>query len=175
MEFPSWHLQTPRFATPSLQTGPPSYRTEAGYNLLLKPSGARWWRLDYRYSGKRKTLSMGVYPDVSLKGARTRRDEARKLLAADVDPGENRKALKALKATKIEQGSNSFEVVAREWFAKYSPGYAKGHADKIIRRLERDMFPWIGSRPIAEITAPELLQSLRRIEARGFLCVAYCK
>lgn len=114
MELPSWHLQTPRFATPSLQTGPPSYRTEAGYNLLLKPNGARWWRLDCRYGGKRKTLSMGVYPDVSLKEARTRRDEARKLLAADVDPGENRKALKA---TKIEQGSNSFEVVESPRFS----------------------------------------------------------
>lgn len=141
-----------------------------GLYLLLKPNGSRWWRLDYRFGGKRKTLSMGVYPDVGLKEARTRRDEARKLLAADVDPGENRKAIKA---TKDEQSANSFEVVAREWFAKISPSWAKGHADKIIRRLERDLFPWLGSRPIAEITAPELLQSLHRIEARGVLETAH--
>lgn len=141
-----------------------------GLYLLLKPNGSRWWRLDCRFGGKRKTLSMGVYPDVGLKEARTRRDEARKLLAADVDPGENRKAIKA---TKDEQSANSFEVVAREWFAKISPSWAKGHADKIIRRLERDLFPWLGSRPIAEITAPELLQSLHRIEARGVLETAH--
>lgn len=141
-----------------------------GLYLLLKPNGARWWRLDYRFGSKRKTLSMGVYPDVSLKDARTRRDEARKLLAVDIDPGENRKAIKA---TKTEQAANSFEVVAREWFAKYSPGWAKGHAEKIIRRLERDIFPWLGNRPIMEITAPELLQSLHRIEARGVLETAH--
>jgi integrase len=141
-----------------------------GLYLLLKPNGARWWRLDYRFGGKRKTLSMGVYPDVGLKDARARRDEARKLLAADVDPGENRKAVKA---AKVEQGANSFEVVGREWFAKISPSWAKGHADKIIRRLERDLFPWLGSRPIAEITGPELLQTLRRIEARGVLETAH--
>lgn len=141
-----------------------------GLYLLLKPNGARWWRLDYRFGSKRKTLSMGVYPDVSLKDARTRRDEARKLLAVDIDPGENRKAIKA---TKTDQAANSFEVVGREWFAKNSPGWAKGHAEKIIRRLERDIFPWLGNRPIMEITAPELLQSLHRIEARGVLETAH--
>ena len=141
-----------------------------GLYLLLKPNGSRWWRFDYRFAGKRKTLSMGVYPDVSLKDARNRRDEARKLLAADIDPGENRKAKKT---AQTEQAANSFEVVAREWFAKYSTNWAKGHADKIIRRLERDIFPWLGSRPIAEITAPELLQSLRRIEERGVLETAH--
>lgn len=141
-----------------------------GLYLLLKPNGARWWRLDYRFGSKRKTLSMGVYPDVSLKDARTRRDEARKLLAVDIDPGENRKAIKA---TKTDQAANSFEVVGREWFAKNSPGWAKGHAEKIIRRLERDIFPWLGSRPIMEITAPEVLESLHRIEARGVLETAH--
>ncbi|MHB8915015.1 MAG: tyrosine-type recombinase/integrase [Thiobacillus sp.] len=141
-----------------------------GLYLLLKPNGARWWRLDYRFGSKRKTLSMGVYPDVSLKDARTWRDEARKLLAVDIDPGENRKAIKA---TKTDQAANSFEVVGREWFAKNSPGWAKGHAEKIIRRLERDIFPWLGNRPIMEITAPEVLQSLHRIEARGVLETAH--
>jgi integrase len=143
---------------------------EKGLFLLVTPSGGKWWRLKYRFNGKEKLLSLGVYPDTGLKDARSRRDEARKLLADGVDPSENRKAQKT---ARTEQAANSFEVVAREWFAKYSPTWAKGHADKIIRRLERDMFPWIGNRPIAEITAPELLQSLRRIEARGVLETAH--
>jgi len=141
-----------------------------GLYLLLNPNGSRWWRLDYRFDGKRKTLSMGVYPDVGLKEARERRDEARKQVAAGIDPGENRKAVKAARA---EGATNSFEVVAREWFAKHMPNWAKSHADKIIQRLDKDVFPWIGGRPIAEITAPELLVVLRRIEGRGALDTAH--
>ncbi|HKX53714.1 MAG TPA: integrase arm-type DNA-binding domain-containing protein, partial [Nitrosospira sp.] len=143
---------------------------ERGLYLLLKPNGSRWWRFDYRYGGKRKTLSMGVYPDVSLKEARNRRDEARKLLASDVDPGENRKAVKA---AKLEKAANSFEVVAREWYAKYSPTWNESHGERIIRRFERDIFPWIGSKPIAEIAAPELLTTVRRIEDRGAVETAH--
>ena len=141
-----------------------------GLYLLLNPNGSRWWRLDYRFDGKRKTLSMGVYPDVGLKEARERRDEARKQVAAGIDPGENRKAVKAARA---DRAANSFEVVAREWFAKHMPNWAKSHADKIIQRLDKDAFPWIGGRPIAEITAPELLLVLRRIEGRGALDTAH--
>jgi integrase len=143
---------------------------ERGLYLLLKPNGSRWWRFDYRYGGKRKTLSMGVYPDVSLKEARNRRDEARKLLASDVDPGENRKAVKA---AKIEKAANSFEVVAREWYAKYSPIWNSSHGERILRRFERDIFPWMGSKPIAEIAAPELLATVRRIEGRGAVETAH--
>jgi len=113
---------------------------------------------------------MGVYPDVSLKDARNRRDEARKLLASDVDPGENRKAVKA---AKLEKAANSFEVVAREWYAKYSPTWNESHGERIIRRFERDIFPWIGSKPIAEIAAPELLTTVRRIEDRGAVETAH--
>lgn len=143
---------------------------ERGLYLLLKPNGSRWWRFDYRYGGKRKTLSMGVYPDVSLKEARNRRDEVRKLLASDVDPGENRKAVKA---AKLEKAANSFEVVTREWYAKYSPTWNASHGERIIRRFERDIFPWIGSKPIAEIAAPELLTTVRRIEGRGAVETAH--
>lgn len=143
---------------------------ERGLYLLLKSNGSRWWRFDYRYGGKRKTLSMGVYPDVSLKEARNRRDEARKLLASDVDPGENRKAVKA---AKLEKAANSFEVVAREWYAKYSPTWNESHGERIIRCFERDIFPWIGSKPIAEIAAPELLTTVRRIEDRGAVETAH--
>ncbi|MBL8438427.1 MAG: integrase arm-type DNA-binding domain-containing protein [Zoogloeaceae bacterium] len=143
---------------------------EKGLYLLIHPNGGKWWRFDYRFGDKRKTLSMGVYPDVSLKDARERRDQARKLLAQDIDPGENRKVQKAAKQ---ERAANSFEVVAREWFAKNSPRWAKSHADKIIARLENDVFPWLGEKPIAEIKAPDLLVCLRRIEDRGAVDTAH--
>ena len=113
---------------------------------------------------------MGVYPDVSLKDARDRRDGVRKLLANSIDPGVHRKAAKS---ARVERAANSFEVVAREWFAKYEPNWAEHHADRIIRRFERDVFPSIGGRPIAEITAPELLAVVRKIEARGALETAH--
>ena len=135
-----------------------------GLYLEIAPAGGKWWRLKYRFDGKEKRISLGVYPDVGLKDARERRDAARKQLANGVDPGVVKKARKAASE---ERGANSFELVAREWFARYAPGWASSHADKIIQRLERDMFPWIGGRPIAEITAPELLSLLRRIEGRG--------
>lgn len=141
-----------------------------GMYLLVQPSGGRWWRWDYRFAGKRKTLSMGVYPDVSLKVARERRDTARKLLAAGVDPGEARKAERASRA---DEAANSFEGVSREWFARNASAWAPSHADKIIRRLERDVFPAIGARPIADVKAPELLAILRRIEERGAMDTAH--
>jgi Arm DNA-binding domain len=122
-----------------------------GLYLEISPTGGKWWRLKYRFNGKEKRLSLGVYPDVS---ARDRRDASRNVLADGIDPSENRKAMKSARADKA---ANSFEVVAREWFAKYSATWAINHSDRIIRRFERDIFPWIGGRPIAEVTAPELL------------------
>ena len=107
---------------------------------------------------------------MGLKDARERRDEARKLLADGVDPSENRKATKA---AKVERAGNSFEVVAREWFAKFSPTWNENHGNRIIRRLERYIFPWIGSKPIAEVTAPDLLATVQRIEKRGALETAH--
>ena len=143
---------------------------ERGLYLEVSTSGGKWWRLKYRFDGKEKRLSLGVYPDVSLKDARERRDAARKLLADGTDPSENRKAQKSARA---DRAANSFEVVAREWFAKYSATWAKDHGNRIIRRLERDIFPWIGGRPVAEIAAPELLTVVRRIEDRGALETAH--
>ena len=135
---------------------------ERGMYLLVKPDGARWWRFDYRrpVTHKRNTLSLGTYPDVSLKRAREKRDDARKLLADGIDPGEKRKAEATVTA-------DTFEAVAREWFAKYSPQWANDHASRNIRRLERDVFPWIGSKPLASVTAPDILAVLERIDARG--------
>lgn len=145
------------------QGKPVKISDEKGLYLLVNKAGA-YWRFDYRFDGKRKTLALGVYPDVGLKDARDRRDESRKLIAAGVDPGENRKAAKAARQ---ERATNSFEAVAREWYAKQATQWASSHANKIIRRLERDLFPWLGGKPVSEITAPMLLMALRRIESRG--------
>lgn len=150
-----------RNAKPSAK--PYKLADEKGLYLLVNAAG-KYWRLDYRFDGKRKTLSFGVYPDVRLADAREKREAARKLLANGVDPGEARKAQKAARA---DRAANSFEAVAREWFAKHSPSWAASHANKIIQRLEKDVFPWLGDKPIAEIPAPALLAVLRRIENRG--------
>jgi integrase len=143
---------------------------ERGLYLELSPSGGKWWRLKYRFDNKEKRLSLGVYPDVRLKNARDRRDKARKLLANGIDPSENRKTQKAVHA---DRAANSFEVVAREWFAKYAKTWAASHSERVVRLFERDIFPWIGGRPVADVTAPEILTVVRRIEARGALETAH--
>lgn len=143
---------------------------ERGLFLLVTPAGGKWWRLKYRFEGKEKLLSLGTYPDVSLKDARERRDSARKQLADGIDPSHSRKAQKALHQ---ERAANSFEAVAREWYAKYSTNWVETHGGRILRRLERDIFPFLGSKPIADITAPELLQVVRKIEERGALETAH--
>jgi integrase len=135
-----------------------------GLYLEISPRGGKWWRLKYRYHDKEKRLSLGVYPDTGLADARDRRDAARKLLAAGVDPSEHRKAEEA---AGIERAANSFEVVAREWHAKQSKTWVDDHASRIMLRLANDVFPWIGSRPIGEIGAKELLTTVNRIVSRG--------
>jgi integrase len=149
-----------------------AYRMADGGGMYLEvtPNGSKYWRLAYRHGGKQKTLALGVYPDVPLTLARARRDDARKLLAQDIDPGEQKKAVKAAGA---EKAANSFEVVAREWLAKHGKTLVASHTDRIVRRFEKDIFPWIGSKPIADITAPELLAVARRIESRGALETAH--
>lgn len=141
-----------------------------GLYLEISPSGGKWWRWKYRFGGKEKRISLGTYPDTSLADARDRRDAARKLLAAGIDFGEHRKAAKAAGET---AAANSFEVISREWFAKQKTKWADSHADKVIRRLERDIFPWMGKRPISEITVKELLKHLERIEQRGAIETAH--
>ena len=138
--------------------------------LLIQPNGAKYWRLDYRLAGKRKTLAIGVYPDMSLSDARERREQARKLIANGVDPVAVKQAQKV---SAIENVENSFEVIAREWFVRHAPNWKENHSSKIIARLEKDVFPWIGNRPIADITAPALLAAIRKIEARGALETAH--
>lgn len=141
-----------------------------GLYLEITPAGGKLWRQKYRFGGKEKRLAHGTYPEVSLAEARERRDDARKLLAAGTDPGEHKKAEKQAGE---DRAANNFEAVAREWFGKFAPNWAASHAGKIMGRLENDLFPWIGSRPVAEIKAPELLRCLRRIESRGALETAH--
>jgi len=142
---------------------------EKGMYLLVNNAG-KYFRLDYRFAGKRKTLALGVYPDVKLVEAREKRDAAKKMIASGIDPAQTRKVQKSIQ---IEQAGNSFEAVAREWHGKYSSNWAASHATKIIRRFELYIFPWLGSRPIAEITPPELLAVLRKIESKGTLETAH--
>lgn len=140
-----------------------------GLYLLVTPTGGKLWNLKYRIDGKEKKLSLGAYPDVSLAEARQKRDHARTLLASGVDPGDTKKAQKAAGVEETE----TFEVIAREWHSKFAPSWATSHAVKILRRLELYVFPWLGTRPIKSITAPELLSVLRRIEAKGTLETAH--
>jgi len=141
-----------------------------GLYLEISPTGGKLWRFKYRFDGKEKRLALGKYPEITLANARTRREAARELIANGVDPSEERKAKRAERVARLE---NNFEAVAREWFEKNSPNWAPTHADKIIKRLENDVFPWLGKRAIADITAPELLKVLRRIEERGAVDTAH--
>ena len=136
-----------------------------GLFLMVTPSGGKLWRFKYRFEGKEKKIAFGSYPEISLLDARQRRDDARKLLANNVDPSAVRKAQKQAHVEDTE----TVEVIAREWHEKFKSNWTEGHALKILRALERDVFPWIGKRPIKAIKAPELLTVLRRVESRGVL------
>ncbi|HEX5126643.1 MAG TPA: integrase arm-type DNA-binding domain-containing protein [Rhodocyclaceae bacterium] len=140
-----------------------------GLFLLVHSNGSKYWRWSYRFDGKQKTLALGVYPDVSLKKARADCEDARKLLATGTDPGLERKSTKS--ARKIA-AANTFETIAREWYKKTAPSLADSTRTTLLRRLETDVFPWIGSRPIADLVAPDLLQVIRRVENRGATDVA---
>lgn len=137
---------------------------ERGLHLLVTPAGGKLWRLKYRINGKEKLLSFGGYPDVSLWAAREKREQARKQIAADIDPSET---LRAIKAAKLDRAANSFETIARVWMSKYAPNLSKATSDKNLRLFERDIFPWIGGKPIAELRPKEILDTAKRIEARG--------
>ncbi len=155
-----------------------------GLYLEVTPSGGKLWRLKYRFGGKEKRLSFGKYPDVPLashtkkgadkqrkvKGARELRDAARELLAQGIDPAHEKKNERQVRTM---AAADTFEAIACEWFVKHSPKWAPSHSSKVIRRFERDIFPWLGARPIAQITAPEILAVLRRIENRGAVFTAH--
>lgn len=128
--------------------------------VLVKPNGGMYWRLDYRFHGKRKTLALGVYPDVTLKMARDRREAARRRIADGIDPSLERKASKKAKA-------ETFQAVAEEWFKSRKPNWAESHATKNWSRLRRLALPYLGTYPVAEITAPLVLEVLRKVENSG--------
>lgn len=147
-----------------LEAKPYKMADGGGLFLLVQANGSKYWRLKYRYAGKEKLLALGVYPDVSLKDARARRDDARKLLANGSDPGAVKQNQK--RQAKIS-AANSFEALAREFHTMKSPIWTPHHATDWINTLEREAFPKFGHRPITEIEAPDVLDILRAIEARG--------
>jgi integrase len=150
--------------------------------LLFARSGMHSWRLDYRFQGKRNTLTLGTFPDTSLALARRKADAARQLLAEGFDPSQQRKAEREMWAEErvAEQRQaqglpvvGSFEAVAREWFAVRKDSWSKSYGDKVIARLETDVFPYIGREMAADITGPQLLAVMRRIESRGVIETAH--
>jgi len=133
---------------------------ERGLFLLVMPTGSRLWRLKYRVNGREKLISLGAYPDVTLKRAREKRDAARRLIADGIDPSVQRKAERAALA-------QSFEGVAKEWLELQTKSLAPETISILTARLDSGLYPYIGSRPISAITAQEVLSALRRIESRG--------
>jgi len=132
----------------------------AGLFLLVQPNGSRWWRIKFFVQGVEKQLSLGVYPTISLKRARERREDLRRQVAEGIDPSAVRKAEKRAQA-------QTFEAVAREWMAKRKAVWSTEYANNMTRRLEQHIFPWIGSKPIKTVTAADVLEALERIEKRG--------
>jgi len=150
--------------------------------LEVAPSGGKWWRLKYRVAGVEKRLSLGTYPETSLKSAREKRDEARALIAQGIDPSDLRKASKAqaqadaAQAQRAAEGlpqQDSFEQIAREWYETRKDDWSPSYGEKIMRRLEADVFPWLGDKPINTLTPPMVLAVLRRVEKRGVVETAH--
>ncbi|WP_342616955.1 integrase arm-type DNA-binding domain-containing protein [Rhodoferax sp. GW822-FHT02A01] len=142
------------------------FSDSGGMYLQVSPAGSKRWFLKYRASGKEKQLALGSYPDTSLKEARNARDAAKLQKASGSDPVQVRK-IEKLKATRT--GGDTFKAIALEWYGKQAPQWSPSHADRMLRQLERDLFPWIGERPIVEIHAMELLAVLQKVEDRGAL------
>jgi integrase len=155
-----------------------AYKIADGHGLYLQvePNGSKLWRHRYRFDSKEKLLSYGAYPVVTLAQARERQFESRRLLSNNVDPAEHKKQSRR---SAVVASANTFEAIAREWFLRFSSVWAKSHSSKVLLRLENELFPWLGSRPIASIEAVELLESIRRTEDRGARetarrCLGYC-
>lgn len=173
------HLIPSAATLKAIKPGCPQRRLSDGsglYLLLFVKGGSHGWRLDYSYQGRRKTLSLGTYPEVSLSEARHKAEETRRLVRQGNDPSAVRRQGREAERRQhtieklVAAGQpipESFEAVAREWYGKHQATWAPSHGEKVIRRLERDVFPWIGAKPIAGIKPPELLQILKRVEERG--------
>ena len=142
---------------------------ERGLHLVVFPTGSKLWQMRYRFDAKDKTASLGKYPEVSLAEARDKCDLLRKQLVNEIDPVEAKRVTKQVKKFAQE---NSFEAVARAWYASWAAARSPRHADYVLRRLEADVFPAIGKRPVSEIKAPELVAMMKAIERRGALDIA---
>jgi integrase len=154
----------------------------SGLYLLIKLGGAKWWRFDYTINGKRKTLSLGTYPSTTLKDARNKAEEARNYVANGINPSDTRKTVKAQQQVTAENTKrldaglpmiDSFQALALEWYERKMLDKSESHQKRTKGLLERDIFAWLGNRPIAEIKAPELLEVLRRIESRNAIETAH--
>lgn len=152
------------------EDGKPVKLSDGGGLCLHVKTTGKYWRYNYRYNNKQKTLAIGVYPDINLKTAREKHQAARELLARDIDPSAYKQQAKA---EQIAITENTFEAIAREWLFKTAPSWKSNHADKVISRLENDVFPWLGNLPIATIDPPTILKCLRRVEERGALETAH--
>lgn len=139
-----------------------------GLYLQVSPQGGKWWRFKYRWDGKEKLLSLGTYPEITLAVARDRRDAARKQLAHGTDPSEARKSAKQAAAA-----ADNFEAVAREWHARARQAWTEEYAERVLRLLEADIFPWLGARQVAELKSADVLEPVRLIEQRGALETAH--
>ncbi len=138
------------------------YTDEKGMYLEVTPKGGMYWRMKYRIGGKENRYSIGTYPAITLAEARKRRDEARQQVEQGIDPNQAKQ-----QAKRELEGADTFEYVAREWHTKKSTQWASSTVVKLLRRLEMDIFPYIGKQPIAAVTAPDLLRVIQRIESRS--------
>jgi hypothetical protein len=150
-------------------------RTGRGCTYFINPDGSRWWRVKYRHRGKEKLLSVGVYQPaakghVSAKEARDKLESIKRQLRDGIDPSAARKAERS---ARVDREAGSFEVVAREWYAKQAERWATGHAERVMGRLQEYVFPRIGGDPIRSLTGPQVLDALRRIEAKGRIETAH--
>ncbi|CAM7930302.1 TPA: tyrosine-type recombinase/integrase [Klebsiella pneumoniae] len=137
-----------------------------GLYLLVNPNGSRYWRLKYRIAGKEKLLALGVYPDITLAEARQKRADAKKVLAAGGDPGQEKQEEKQAKEQAV---ANSFERLAMEWHSHKSTSWSEGYAEHLLMYLKKDIFPFIGQKAITDISQVEMLNVLRKMEQRGVL------
>ncbi|MDL2317129.1 integrase arm-type DNA-binding domain-containing protein [Desulfovibrio sp. OttesenSCG-928-A18] len=144
-----------------------------GLYLELSPKGGKWWRLKYRLGGKEKRVSLGVYPTVGLKEARERREQAKKLIDQGIDPSEQKKEAKALAAAEAREQAATFEAVSREWYAKKTAHLTEDYRKQIISRLERMIFPHIGSKPFSSLEPADILIPARQAESRGAIETAH--
>jgi integrase len=166
VRYPQLKLNARQVDTAKPKDKPYKLSDGGGLYLLVNSNGSRYWRLKYRINGKEKLLSIGVYPDVPLAAARSKRDEAKRTLAAGGDPGQEKQAEKQSRKVSVE---NTFEALAREWHAYKKPNWSKGYSEDLMESFENDIFPCVGKRPVAEIKPLEILEALRKLEKRGVL------